>query len=249
MIDIHSHLLPGVDDGSPSVAVSVPVLERFAEDGVECVVLTPHLDASRVRSAPYDAHLKLLDELRAAVPNGPELRLGWEVMLDEPRVDLRAAHLALGGSNAVLVEFPRMSVPAQAADELYRLRMSGLVPVLAHPERYWGCTVEKVDEWRRAGAVIQMDIAGLVGSGSTSMLSRALLEAGLVDIFASDNHGDTRSLASARDWLLEVATPEHAHLLTSENARLLLHDKPLRTVPPLPARGGIFSRLRTLVLR
>lgn len=249
MIDIHSHLLPGVDDGSPSIAVSVPVLRRFASQGVECVVLTPHLLASRASSAPYERHRAILEELRAAAPSVPELRLGWEIMLDEPNIDLRAAHLGLGGSRAILVEFPRTSVPARAAAELFRLRTAGSVPVLAHPERYWGCTVEKVNEWRSAGAVIQMDTAGLIGTSKITAVSRALLEAGLVDLFASDNHGDSRGLAIARSWLLEVATPEHAELLTRTNARRLLDGEPLVPVPPLPKAGGIFGRLRELFFR
>jgi protein-tyrosine phosphatase len=249
VIDIHSHLLPGVDDGSRSVAMSLPVLERFAADGVECVVLTPHLVASRARHAPYASHLAILAALRAAAPPVPELRLGWEIMLDEPNVDLSARQLALGGSRAVLVEFPRTGVPHRAANELHRLRGAGSVPVLAHPERYWGCTVEKVAAWRAAGAVIQMDTAGLIGRGSIARVSRALLEAGLVDLLASDNHGDGRSLATARDWLLEVATPEHARLLTHTNAQRLLADEALVPVPPLPRRAGVFGRLRELFLR
>lgn len=248
MIDIHSHLLPGVDDGSRSIEMSVPVLERFAADGVECIVLTPHLVASKASSAPYERHVEILARLQAAVVRAPELRLGWEIMLDEPNADLRAPQLGLGGSRALLVEFPRTSVPAGAAGELFRIRSHGNVPVLAHPERYWGCTVEKVAEWRAAGAVIQMDTAGLVGKGSIATISRALLEAGVVDLFASDNHGDSRSLATARAWLLEVATPEHAELLTRTNARRLLAGEPLVPVPPLPPRRGIFGRLRELFL-
>jgi len=249
MIDLHSHLLPGVDDGSPSVAHSVPVLERFLADGVECLVCTPHLDASQAQRAPYEAHVAILETLRAAAPAGLRLELGWEIMLDEPGVDFRAPHLALAGSRAILVEFPRNSVPMQAAEELYRIRCTGIVPVLAHPERYWGCTVEKVEEWKRAGAVIQMDTAGLVGTSKVSLVSRELLEAGLVDLFSSDNHGDSRSLAMARDWLLEVATPEHASLLTRTNAARVLAGEPLVPVPPLPARPGIFGRLRELFLK
>lgn len=248
MIDLHSHLLPGVDDGSKSIEMSLPVLERFAADGVEVLVLTPHLSASQAASAPIERNLEIFEGLRAVAPAALELRLGWEIMLDEPNVDLRAAHLALGGSNAVLVEFPRVSVPASAGDELYRLRCSGVVPVLAHPERYWGCTVDQVDEWRRAGAVIQMDTGGLIGSGAVSRLSRQLLEEGLVDVFSSDNHGDSRSLAMARDWLLEVSTPEHASLLTRTNGRRLLNGEEPIPVPPLPKRGGIFGRLRELFL-
>lgn len=248
MIDLHSHLLPGVDDGSKSVEMSMPVLERFVEDGVECLMLTPHLNASEAARAPYERNLAIFDELRCVAPQALELRLGWEIMLDEPKVDLRAPHFALGGSKAVLVEFPRMGVPLAAGDELYRLHCSGVVPLLAHPERYWGCTVERVAEWRRAGAVIQMDTAGLLGSSSVGKLSRALVEQGLVDLFASDNHGDSRSLATARDWLLEVATPEHAELLTRTNARRLLDGQPVMPVPPLPKASGVFGRLRELFL-
>ena len=110
--------------------------------------------------------------------------------------------------------------------------------------------MEKVTEWRAAGAVIQMDTAGLIGKGTIAVISRALLDSGLVDLFASDNHGDARSLATARDWLLEVATPEHAELLTRTNARRLLDGEPTMPVPPVPKRhGGIFDRLRELILR
>ena len=71
----------------------------------------------------------------------------------------------------------------------------------------------------------------------------------VLERFASDNHGDSRSLATARDWLLEVATPEHAELLTRTNARRLLDGAPLVPVPPLPKLPGIFGRLRELFLR
>jgi protein-tyrosine phosphatase len=248
MIDVHSHLLPGVDDGSRSFETSVEVLRRFAAEGVECVVLTPHLNVSRLGDAPYERHVEILAELRQRAPSIPELRLGWESMLDEPNRDLRARRFSLGDSNAVLVEFPLSGVPEQGGDELYRIRCSGVVPVLAHPERYWGCTATKVHGWRQAGAVIQMDTAGLLGKGRIAKVSRQLLERGLVDLFASDNHGDTRTLATARDWLLEVSTPDHADLLTRGNARRLLDGAPMAPVPPLPAATGIFSRFRELFL-
>ena len=249
MIDIHSHLLPGVDDGSRSIDQSLPVLRQFATDGVECVILTPHLVASQAHRAPHEKHLEILEALRAGAPSRPVLRLGWEIMLDEPNVDLRGSHLGLGGSRAILVEFPRTGVPQEASRELFRLRSGGSVPVLAHPERYWGCTVDKVAEWRAAGAVIQMDTAGLKGNGGVARISRALLEAGLVDIFASDNHGDARSLATARAWLLDVATQEHVDLLTRTNARRLLDNEEVVPVPPLPAKRGVFERLRELLSR
>lgn len=248
MIDIHSHLLPGVDDGSKSVEVTLPVLERFVADGVTCVVLTPHLLASRTTKAPYERNHAIFEELRSVAPRELELRLGWEIMLDEPNVDFRSKTLSLGGARAVLVEFPRLGVPATAADELYRIGCTGVVPVLAHPERYYGSTVERVTQWRDAGAVIQMDTAALLGKGAVSRLSRSLVERGLVDLFASDNHGDSRSLSTAREWLVDVAGVQHAELMTHSNAQRLLDGQPLMPVPPLSVSSGVFGHLRSLFL-
>ena len=248
MIDIHTHLLPGVDDGTPSVDASRPVLEQFARDGVVTVVCTPHLNASAAgKAAPVrEQNDALLASLAAAVPNGPRLVLGWEIMLDEPGVDLTQPEVMLGSSKAVLVEFPRTSPPDNGAAEIFRIRMSGVVPVLAHPERYWGCTVQAVRDWRRCGAIVQMDAIMLFGKSPLSVMARELVTQGLVDCMASDNHGDRRSLAAARQWLVETAGESHAHLLTSENPRRILADEPMLPVEPLPMRRGFGERLREI---
>jgi protein-tyrosine phosphatase len=249
VIDIHTHLLPGVDDGSPSVEVSLPILERFAREGVETVVCTPHLDASRAAQAAHDAYEAKFQELRSRAPDGLTLLRGWEIMIDVPGVALTDPRLGLGGSSAVLVEFPRMSVPSTAAAELMRLRTSGVLPVLAHPERYWGCTPELVETWRNAGAAIQMDASMLLGSPNASRLARELLEEGLVDCIASDNHGDRRSMAAARQWLLELGADEQAELLTRTNARRMLDgEAPLPVAPIHAVDQGMFARLKQLVL-
>jgi len=249
MIDIHTHLLPGVDDGSPSLDVSIPILQRFVDEGVEIVVCTPHLEAGRIARAPHEEYETIFRELSTRAPRGMSLLRGWEIMIDVPEVDLSDRRLGLGGSAAVLVEFPRMNVPAAAARELMRLRHTGIIPVLAHPERYWGCTPDMVRAWRDAGAAIQMDASMLLGGPNTSKLARALLADGLVDCIASDNHGDRRSLASARQWLLEIGADEQAELLTRGNARRMLDGHLPLPVAPLPVvERGMLARLKQLVL-
>jgi protein-tyrosine phosphatase len=249
VIDLHTHLLPGVDDGSPSVDVSVPILERFASEGVEVVVCTPHLEASRAARAPHEEYEAIFRELRARAPAGLTLLRGWEIMIDVPGINLEDRRLGLGGSAAVLVEFPRMNVPSAAGAELMRLRTGGLIPVLAHPERYWGCTPELVRRWRDAGAAIQMDSSMLLGAPNASRLARALLSEGLVDCIASDNHGDNRSLAGAREWLMELGATEQAEMLTRTNARRMLDGQPPIPVAALPVvERGMLSRLKQLVL-
>lgn len=247
MIDIHSHLLPGVDDGSADIATSVAVLERFARHGLEVLVCTPHLEASRANEAPYERNVALLQELIAAAPPKPELRLGWEIMLDRPGCDLRAPHLSLAGARAVLVEFPRAYLPVGTADELERIRRSGVVPVVAHPERYYGCTLDVVRGWRDAGAVIQTDATMLLARGPMTELAKSLLSAGLIDCLASDNHGDRRTLAAARLWLTEMGAEEHAQILTHANAARVLADEPTLPVPPLRLPRNVFRRLRELL--
>jgi protein-tyrosine phosphatase len=248
VIDLHSHLLPGVDDGSADIQTSVAVLERFATHGLEVLVCTPHLAASEAQYAPYDRHREILAELIAAAPPKPELRLGWEIMLDRPGCDLRAPELSLGGARAVLVEFPRAYLPVGTSDELERIRRSGVVPVVAHPERYYGCTLDTVRNWRDAGAVIQTDATMLLARGPMTELAKSMLAEGLIDCLASDNHGDRRSLAAARVWLEEIGADEHAQVLTHSNAARVLANEPTIPVPPLPLARGVFARLRELLL-
>jgi protein-tyrosine phosphatase len=237
-----------VDDGSPSLEVSVPILERFRDDGVTLLVCTPHLQASQAASAPVAHHRAILETLRAQVPS-PRLALGWEIMLDQPGVDLTDPDLTLGDSRALLVEFSIGGIPRGAVGELRRIAHSGRTPILAHPERYYGCSAALVRELRTIGVVIQTDVTVLLGRGAPSEMARDLLAAGLIDILASDNHGDRRSLAAGRDWLLERgASADQVSLLTARNAELVLGDEDPEPVPPL-ATGGAMQRIRRLFRR
>ncbi|MGQ0646736.1 MAG: CpsB/CapC family capsule biosynthesis tyrosine phosphatase [Gemmatimonadaceae bacterium] len=246
MIDLHTHLLPGVDDGSPTLENSVRVLERLRADGVTDVACTPHLDASRAAAAPCAQHRALLDQLRKADQTGMRLHSGFEIMLDQPGCDLTLPGLSLGGSKAVLVELPRVPLSSHATDELLRLRASGIIPVIAHPERYAGITIDRLHIWRDIGVVVQGDALMLLSAGTKSEFSRRMLAEGVVDILASDNHGDTRSLATVRLWLREVGGDTHARILMEKNPRHLLDDHMLEGAPRLRDRKSIWDRLREL---
>jgi len=246
VIDLHSHLLPGVDDGSRTIEISLGVLQRFATEGVREVACTPHLRASLAHEAPIEVHRQLLADLRAVAPPAIRLHSGFEIMLDRPGCDLRIPGLALGTSRAVLVEFPRGGVPPGATEELLRLRATGCIPVVAHPERYAGVSIDTMHVWRDVGAVMQGDALMLLSSGAMAQLARAMLEEGVYDILASDNHGDRRSLATVRAWLREMGGDAHGRLLTEENPRRLLADESLERVPPLRGQRSAWQRLRAL---
>lgn len=249
MIDIHTHLLPGVDDGSPNADHSALVMNRMREEGVRGIVCTPHLNASGALSAPFEEYAGLLAQLRARAPADVALYNGFEIMLDTETFQLDDARLGLGGSRARLVEFPRRGLPSDATEQLARMRRQELVPVVAHPERYVGCNSETIAAWRELGAVIQCDAMALLGRGAMTDFALEMLGAGQVDILASDNHGDRRSLATAVLWLTEIGAATQASIMTAANPQLLLAEQPLQPVPPVSFHRGMFDRLRELIFR
>lgn len=247
MIDLHSHLLPGVDDGSRTVDQSVRVLRAFAAKGITDVACTPHLLGSNVALGWPPAYEAAWAELSAKVPEGIRIHRGAEVMLDRPIPPAAADRkVTLGGSRYLLVEFNRM-VPAEIVGRaLAEVSHTGLVPVLAHPERYSSCTVETVRAWRDLGTVIQVDATTMALPRSRGDRARDLVRAGLADILAADNHGDERNVATALDWLGEHDGADQATLLLETNPRAMLDDLSIYEVDPLPVKKTIWRFVRRM---
>lgn len=249
MIDLHSHLLPGVDDGSRTVEQSVGVLRQMAERGITDVCLTPHLRAAETAHGPPRRHNEAFAALEAQVPPLPRLHRGAEVMLDRPlptgaegirRVSLR-------GSRYLLVEFPRLVAADAVSNALTRVRDAGFTAVLAHPERYGCCSVEAVAFWRTLGSRMQVDATTLHSPQARGQRARQLVAAGLADILAGDNHGDDRTIAAGADFLRAQEGLEQAELLTVHNPGAILRDEPLVEVPALVIRRTWMQRIRHML--
>jgi protein-tyrosine phosphatase len=248
VIDLHTHLLPGVDDGAQSPDQSAAVLRKFSSQGIETVACTPHLKASEFDDAPCAELDEMLADLRRHVPDGPQLVRGFEIMLDIPTPVFTDRCLNLAGTRYALVEFGRL-VPAEASvGALRRIAEQGVVPLLAHPERYAACSVEVARAWRKAGAVLQVDATTITLESRRAVRARTLLESGLGDILASDNHGDGRTLAAAMDWLDRHGGESQGQLLCLDNPRAILEDRPLVPVPPLRVRKSWYSTLKGFVV-
>jgi protein-tyrosine phosphatase len=249
VIDLHSHLLPAVDDGSRTVEQSVGVLRRMAELGITDVCLTPHLRSNETVDAPPDRHDDAFAALRAEAPALPRLHRGAEVMLDRPlplEPD-RMRRITLGGTQYILVEFPRLVAVDAVSNALTRVRDAGLIPVLAHPERYGSCSVEAVSYWRSLGARMQVDATTLHSPQTRGQRARQLVAAGLADILAGDNHGDDRTIAAGAAFLRALDGNAQAELLTVANPSAILRGEPLIEVPPLAIRRTWMQRLRQLL--
>ena len=252
MFDFHNHVIPGVDDGAADLEQSRAALAEFAAQGARGVIATPHVRASDAASADtLEAVLAPIDaawaELRAMAADAfPGLRLerGAEVMIDTPTPDLSEPRLRLAGTRFVLVEFPFMAIPPNAAQALFAVKVAGWTPILAHPERYPGVTPEAAAEWKRGGALLQVN-----AGSSPRIAARALLERGLVSYVASDYHArGALHLQGFREKLQAQGAGEQASLLLDVNPRRLLDEEDPLPVPPLPPRrsssflGRLFSR-------
>ncbi len=248
MIDLHCHLLPGVDDGSRTVEQSVQVLRSMQEGGVTAVCLTPHFSVSRVVQGLPEAHGQAFRALEPFVPEGIQVHRGVELMLDRPVTEelLARPGLTLGGTKFILVEFTRLAAAPALGNALMQILRLGLVPVLAHPERYAATSPNAVWQWKSMGALMQVDATTIFQPGRRGQRARELLGHGLCDIMAADNHGDGRSLLAPYRMLCEQNGEQVADLLARRNPEAILGEQALTAVPPLVIRPGLLTRLKEL---
>ena len=248
MIDLHCHLLPNIDDGSRSVEQSVEVLRVFAASGITDVILTPHVAASEMTGGADDAverREQAFDRLKSEAPESPRLSLGFEIMLDRPLPVLAGGdrRFSLAGSRYYLVEFPNSVVPHFATAVLSQITRAGVIPIVAHPERYAACTPQAVAEWREVGARIQVDATTLARSQTRGRRARELVAYGLADLVAADNHGDSRSVRTAADFLKENGGERMAERLTTTNPGAVLADGEMEPVEAIALKASWSDRI------
>jgi protein-tyrosine phosphatase len=228
------------------VEQTVKVLNEMARQGITDVCLTPHLRSGRAEAGPPSAHMRAFEALHAAAPAVPRLHRGAELMMDRPisRPVALARNVTLGGSRYILVEFPRLVAYDTVTNALTQVVELGLVPVLAHPERYSCCSVEAVRSWRGLGARMQVDATTLLTSQARGQRARQLVSEGLADILAGDNHGDDRTVATGASFLKAQDGAEQVELLVARNPAAILQDAETSPVPPLAIRQSWMKRIK-----
>lgn len=232
-IDIHTHILPGVDDGAHSMEDALAMAQMAVESGVHTVVATPHssreprfasLVESRVRAFQY--RLRCEEIPLRVLP-------GMEIFATEatPALLAEGALLPLNGTRYALVEFAFEEDPAFIEEILHGIRAVRFVPVVAHPERY-ACVADDprlAADWRRDGCLIQVNKGSLLGRFGEEIRDTAvrLLRENVVTAIASDAHSPvmrTTEMASAARYLKETFSPAIERALLFENPRRLLAD-------------------------
>ncbi|GIW04559.1 MAG: tyrosine protein phosphatase [Thermomicrobiales bacterium] len=258
MIDVHIHVLPGVDDGAASLDVAREMLIRAKELGFTTLVATPHLDGPLT-----PAYRASIEEAAAAIdPEAKELGLslvrGFENLLtpDLPRRLECGEPVTLGGSRTILVELPFSGWPLHTEQALFAIQAAGFRPLLAHPERYatLHADLDRALALAERGVLLQVTIgslAGLFGRHALRVAEELLLN-DAVTVLATDAHFvgqriDTvpRGLERARQLVGEARVRQ----LLNENPEALLRDQALPALAPREPESGEESRLRAALRR
>jgi protein-tyrosine phosphatase len=238
LIDLHSHVLPGIDDGAADLDEALDICRSAAADGIEALAATPHVRHDHPTTA--EQMESALDEVRAAAAGVIELLPGGELdvaELDRPVEELR--RFGLGGNPGyLLVETPYHGWPLDLGVRFDRLLAAGITPVLAHPERSPDVQQrpELVAPLVAAGALVQVTAAsvdGRFGRGPQRSVRR-LLEDRLVHLIASDAHAASVRAIGLTGAARAIGDPRLAGWLTVDVPRAIVEGG---TVPPRPPSG------------
>ena len=220
MVDCHSHLLPGVDDGVQSMEESLQILREMEQQGIRRVWLTPHImeDIPNETLALQRKFRELLQQYRGAV----ELKLAAEYMLDnlfEERLEKEDLLLLEEGKRFLLVETSYFNPPMDLLSVLQRIQKKGYYPLLAHPERYEYMQKEDYNTLKEEHISFQLNLPSLAGMYGKHVQKKAedLLKAGMYDRMG----GDTHSCHRYQPMLFSSIKHNQTKLLDGVNANTL----------------------------
>jgi protein-tyrosine phosphatase len=261
VIDIHSHIMPGIDDGARTLDEALEMVRIAVEDGVEQIVSTPHMFNGLSRNPEPTEIEDLVAEFNEAVSKASEGRLkilpGNEVRISHEIV-AQAQHnrvTRINQRNYMLVEFPQVSVPAAAEELFHGLLCEGVRPVLVHPERNSQIQADPsiVAAFIEQGVLVQvtaMSVTGEFGIAAKTC-GDILLRHNCVHFLASDAHrSKTRRpvLSKARAAAAMLIGEQRARALVCENPSTAIRGEALQIEPPIPfaavgSNRSFFSRL------
>ena len=259
MIDLHCHILPGLDDGPKSVDLAIEMAGIAQSDGIRKIVATPHL----FKGAFGCEDLGVIEQKRAELEGrliekgvSVEILAGAEVHLSHnliPEIKEHRHYLVLNGSSYMFLEFPSDHVFSGVRDLFFELMTEGVVPIVAHPERntVFQQSPRLLYELVQMGALAQANSGSLLGDFGSRAQSSVfdLLASNLIHFISSDahnTHSKAPRLSAARDKAAAVLGETRANALVEDNPRAVLED---REVPFFPEPIDPGAREKTLKVK
>ncbi len=239
MVDIHTHILPEVDDGARSWEMAVHMCRMAFEDGIDHMVATPHANGQFA----YDRQWLrgVLKELAQRTGGAPTLSLGCDFHFSYENLESLAEQphrFTIEETPYLLVELSDFGIPPSVTDELENLVLRGLRPIITHPERnlLLQRKPERVLEWVQVGCAVQVTASAVTGQWGDKprKIAKWLLERQAVHILATDCHsveGRPPLLSQARDIITRVFGPVIGRSLVDDNPRAVVKGEPLPYFP------------------
>ncbi|MCU0400952.1 MAG: capsular biosynthesis protein [Algoriphagus sp.] len=195
-VDMHSHLIPGIDDGSKSMDESLDLIQRLADFGLRKIITTPHIMSEYYRNTPEIIRLGLEDLQKAAKSSGIQIEIeaAAEYYMDEIFLEKVKSEepLLTFGASFILVETGFINKPQMLLDIIFHLEMAGYKPILAHPERYQYLLTDKIlqDELIERNLLFQVNLLSLTGFYSKQVkdFGETLIERNAVALLGTDCH-------------------------------------------------------------
>ncbi|HSV88530.1 MAG TPA: CpsB/CapC family capsule biosynthesis tyrosine phosphatase [Bacteroidales bacterium] len=193
--DMHSHLIPGIDDGAPDMATVITLLDLLSQMGFKKVITTPHIMKDLYRNSSeiiLEGEAKVKEAIKeAGIPI--DFKAGAEYLVDDGFTRLvEQKDLLTISDNYLLIELPYFSPPAQLSEILFELQLAGYKVILAHPERYayWHGHFGRYEDLHARGLYFQLNIISLSGYYSSHIrkLSQKLIDARMIDFLGTDLH-------------------------------------------------------------
>ena len=244
MIDIHSHILPELDDGSRDLNESVGMLRMAAAAGTTDIVASPHANQDYAFE-PLVVERKIA-ELQAAIGDAPRIHYGCEMHLTLENIEdaLRSpGNYSINHRSYLLVEFSDFLIPKTTDQIFARMMRAGIRPIVVHPERnpLMQGRLPELETWVAQGALLQVTAQSLVGryGKSARAMAHELMSRGLAHFLASDAHDlkhRTTAMDESRRYVEKVFGAEAALRVFEENPRSALAGVPLLALP-LPVHG------------
>lgn len=238
MLDLHTHILPGIDDGAADISVALDMAAALAAGGVEIAAATPHFDAR----PDWEALQQAVVDLQTKVDQkGIPLQLvsGAELYIDPQTAMLPSIPTYGNQGRYVLVEFPMREIPGYARDAVFKLQVRGLTPIIAHPERYADVLHDPncLREWIDLGCLIQINSGSLLGLFGSRVKETAgiLVTHDMVHLMASDGHSTGNrgmTMREGADALRAIVSTEVIRELTETTPKRILEGEPVSLKTP-----------------
>lgn len=245
MIDIHSHILPGIDDGAQDIYDTLEMVRLAADSGVTDMIATPHCNIPGFYENYFDrAYEELVQTVRSAVhEEGIPVRIhpGMEAFTtpDLPERLSDGRIMTLNGSHYLLMEFSFDEDPGYVINMVEQVRQTGVIPVIAHAERYEFVQEDPwmVYDWRIKGYPIQVNKGSFQGRFGRRAQGTAylLMDHHLVSVIASDAHSPyqrTPYMTDVYEELLRDYPESYLRMLFWDNPRLICEDQPIQSLRP-----------------